>query len=80
MREKTERIIRMTQEAQKIGGNSEIAMKQFEIAASNDDKEAMEQARIAAHEFLDQLLDLRQELCVLQNSQMDDIINALKKR
>lgn len=37
----------------------------------------MEKARLASHEFLDQILDLQQELVNMQNTQMDEIINKL---
>jgi mevalonate kinase len=73
----TKRIIRMTQEAARLKDHNEIALKQFQIAASQNNVEEMEKARVAAHEFLDQILDLHQELANVQNKQINDIINKL---
>lgn len=74
----TERLIHMTKEAELLKDHSDIVMKQFQVAASRDNREEMDKARLAAHEFLDQIFDLLQELASLQNEYINDTINRLK--
>lgn len=79
MRELTKRLIKMTEEARRIQSNAELVLKQFQVAADNKDKAKMEEARIAGHEFLDQLFDLHQELAEVRSRQMDDLFKGLGK-
>lgn len=79
MNELTKRLIEMTEQARRIQTNSELALKQFQVAADKNDKDKMEEARIAGHEFLDQLFDIFQELSEIRTRQMDQVFKDLGK-
>jgi hypothetical protein len=78
MNKSTERLLEMTRRVESIKNHGELAMKQFQIAADAKDKAAMEEARIAAHEHLDQLMDFHQELVEVKDQQMDELIRIMK--
>lgn len=73
----TKELIEMLGQVKRIQSNSELCLNQFQVAADNKDQAKMDEARIAGHEFLDQLFDLHQKLAEMQARQMDEILKGL---
>lgn len=73
------RIVEMTVKVNRIASHAELSMKQFQIACESNDAEKMEEARIASHEYLDQLLDIQQEITELKERQTQEVLKSLRR-
>lgn len=80
MTDMTRKIVELIQEVRRIQADSEISFKQFEMAANDQNKEKMEAARVACHEFLDQLFDVKQRLSEMQDANVEEMLKNLYKK
>lgn len=75
----SKRIVELSTSLPLIQAKAELSMLQFKTATHSLDRKKMEEARIACHELIDQLLDIQQEVGEMMNKKNEEILRLLRK-